>query len=66
MTATLSQPLALGLDGAADAIGVSKRTIQRAIAAGELPVARVGKRTLIRTEHLRQWLDRLTRTQGAA
>ncbi len=66
MTATLSQPLALGLDGAADAIGVSKRTIQRAIAAGELPVARVGKRTLIRTEHLRQCLDRLTRTQGAA
>jgi excisionase family DNA binding protein len=66
MTATLSQPLALGLDGAAEATGVSRRTLQRAIAAGALPVTRVGKRTLIRVDDLRAWLDRLTRIQGVA
>lgn len=53
------QPLAYSIKDAADATGVSVRTLERIIAAGDLNVRYVrGKRVLPATE-LQAWIDSL-------
>jgi excisionase family DNA binding protein len=41
----------------ASAIGISRRTLARFIAAGELPTIKIGRRRLIRWETLTAWLS---------
>lgn len=48
--------LAIGLNEAAAALGVSVRTIRRLAAAGALPYARVGSRLLFRLGDLEAFL----------
>jgi len=50
--------LSYSIQGAAEAIGVSARTIQRKIADGELETFAIGRRTLIPAESLRQMVSR--------
>lgn len=51
--------LALSMREAADAYGIDRHRLQQAIAAGELPAARLGRRRLrIRVADLDAWLDR--------
>jgi excisionase family DNA binding protein len=45
--AAARRPLFVGLDDAARMVGLSRRTLSRWIAAGELPVRRVGRRVLV-------------------
>lgn len=52
--------------GAAAAIGVSKTTIWRLIAAGELETFKLGARTLIRADVLQALVDRLSSSPDAA
>jgi excisionase family DNA binding protein len=47
----------LGLDAAAEKAAVSRRTILRAVAAGELPSLKIGSRRLIRQEAFSTWLS---------
>jgi len=46
----------LGLNTAAEKLAVSRRTVVRAIEAGDLPSIRIGRRRLIRREALLTWL----------
>ena len=46
----------LGLDAAAEKLAVSRRTVVRAIEAGQLPSIKIGRRRLIRREALLTWL----------
>jgi len=48
----------LTLPEAADALRLSRRTLQRLISTGELPTVRIGHRTLIRAEDLRSLVAR--------
>ena len=50
-------PLYLGLDEAAELVGLSRRTLQRWVAAGELPVRRVGRRVLVRPSDLAERIE---------
>ncbi len=50
-------PLSYSVDGAARAIGVSKATIWRLIAAGNLTTFKLGARTLIRADVLMAFID---------
>ena len=50
------KPLAADKKGAAREIGVSKRTVERLIANGELKTVRVGRRRLIPTAELIKFL----------
>ena len=49
--------IALGIDEAAAAVGVSRKTLRRAIDSGRLPSAKVGARRLIRPADLTRWID---------
>lgn len=63
------KPLAFDKDAAAREIGVSRRTIERLIANGELESTRVGRRRLISTATLTKFLKRRhhpTHKPGAA
>jgi excisionase family DNA binding protein len=51
-------PLAYNVPDASRAIGVSRATVWRLIAAGELRTFKLGARTLIRAEQLFALLDR--------
>jgi excisionase family DNA binding protein len=53
----LSQRLTWSIQDAARATGLSARYIWRAVAAGKLPVLRVGRRRLLRPDDVRAWLD---------
>lgn len=55
-------PIAYSVVGAADAIGISKTTIWRLIAAHELPTFKLGARTLIRADQLAAFVDRQSKT----
>ena len=48
--------LALSVPEAAQAIGVSEREVWRLIARGELPVVRIGRRTLVHVAALDSFL----------
>lgn len=54
-------PLAYSVADAAKAIGVSKPTIWRRIAAGDLATFKLGCRTLIRADELQAFIDRHSR-----
>lgn len=61
MSASDPKPLAYSVVSAAKAIGVSKNTIWRLIAAGELTTFKLGARTLIRADVLQAFIDRQSR-----
>jgi excisionase family DNA binding protein len=48
--------LAYGVGAAAEAAGVGRDTLYRAIARGELTARKVGARTVILADELRRWL----------
>jgi excisionase family DNA binding protein len=51
--------LLLDIDGAAETLGkVSSTTVRRLIAAGELPIIRLGRRVLIEEAALVDWVQR--------
>lgn len=56
--ASTSEPISYSVDGAARAIGVSKATIWRNIAAGNLTTFKLGARTLIRADVLHGFIER--------
>lgn len=56
MTSDLQEKL-IGLKSAADNLGISRRTLDRIIAAGELPSLKIGRRRLVRQEALLTWLS---------
>jgi excisionase family DNA binding protein len=73
--AALQRPPAVPLDqkatwnihpDATSATGLSARTIQKAIAAGELPACRVGRRVLLRPDDVETWLASKVTTAGPA
>ncbi len=51
-------PLAYGVPDAAKAIGVSKATVWRLIAAKELSTFKLGARTLIKADEIRAFIER--------
>ena len=46
-----------GIRHLAERLGISRRTVHRIIARGELPTVRIGRRRLIRVSELHRWLD---------
>jgi excisionase family DNA binding protein len=56
---TSSYPrLAYGIEGAADALDISRSRIYELIASGEIAACKVGKRTIIPAAELTAFLDR--------
>lgn len=49
--------LAMSIDQAAEAAGVGRDTIYRAINDGSLKTAKIGKRRLVRITDLNSWLE---------
>lgn len=56
MAANEKAPISYNLDGAAEAAGVSRKTIERAIRAGDLVAHYPTSRPLILPEDLRRWV----------
>jgi len=57
----------IGVQHLADRLGLSRRTIHRILARGELPSLQVGRRRLIRLADVRRWLaGHETPTLGAS
>ena len=52
-------PLAYSVASAARAVDVSETTVKQEIAAGRLPIRKLGRRTVIRRDDLLRWLDGL-------
>lgn len=50
-------PISYSVQGAAAAIGISKTTVWRLIAEGEIKTFKLGCRTLIRGDILRAFID---------
>lgn len=50
--------LTLSVTEAANACGLSERTVRELIARREFPVLRVGRRCLVLRTQLREWLER--------
>lgn len=59
-------PLALRTREAAAALGVSERTLQSLVSAGEVPHVRVGRAVLFPVRELRDWLTAQTSAPGNA
>lgn len=65
MTVTLSatppgpprRPLFVGMDEAARLVALSRRTLDRWIKAGELPVRRIGRRVLVKPTDLAEVIE---------
>jgi excisionase family DNA binding protein len=55
---TTTDPIALSIAEAAACAGLSRSLLYERIAAGELPIAHVGRRTLILVDDLRAFLER--------
>lgn len=51
-------PLAVRPEEAAALIGVSRASLYRLLAAGEIPSRRAGRARLVAVRHLEDWLDR--------
>jgi predicted DNA-binding transcriptional regulator AlpA len=56
-------PLALSIPDAVAACGIGRTRLYRAIKDGEVPVAKIGKRTVILADDLRTWLRRNRKVQ---
>ncbi len=55
----------LTLDEAADRLKISSRFLRQQIAEGDGPgVTKIGHRTLVRTDLLQAWVERLTQSGG--
>lgn len=52
------RPLSYSVKDAATAIGISKTTVWRLIASGEIQTFKLGCRTLIRADQLQALIDR--------
>lgn len=59
------QKLAWSIDEASQLTGLSKGYYRKIIKAGELKIARAGRRVLILDVDLRQWLASNVRNQGS-
>lgn len=57
-TTTTADPISLSITEAAACTGLSRSLLYERIAAGELPIARVGRRTLVLVDDLRAFLER--------
>lgn len=56
----------IGISHLAERLGLSRRTIHRILAKGELPSIQIGRRRLIRLSDVRSWLSGCeTPTPGA-
>ncbi len=56
----------IGINHLAENLGLSRRTIHRILARGELPSIQIGRRRLVRLADVRQWLSGCeTPTPGA-
>ena len=51
------EPLALDAKAAAKLLGVSRRTVQRWAAAGQIPHKKMGKLLLFSPRTLKDWMD---------
>ena len=47
----------IGINHLAQRLGLSRRTVHRILARGELPSIRIGRRRLVRLSELRRWLS---------
>ncbi len=47
----------IGINHLAERLGLSRRTIQRILAKGDLPSLQIGRRRLVRLSELSRWLD---------
>lgn len=63
LSADLPEPVLLTLADAARLLSVSLRTVQDRVAAGDLPVVRIGRCVRVRPDQLRAYVDRLTAEQ---
>lgn len=51
-------PLLVSVEEAATALGIGRSKAYELIASGELPFMRIGRRTLVPTKALSEWVDR--------
>jgi excisionase family DNA binding protein len=56
-SATLEAPATMSVTAAARVLGISDVSAYRAIARGDIPAVRIGKRILVPTHRLRELLD---------
>lgn len=59
MSTPVFSVVSYSLTGAAEATGLSERTLDRVIAAGDLPVRFFGSKKLIKVDDLYEWVDSL-------
>lgn len=52
-------PLLVSVEEAAAALGIGRSKAYELIASGQLPFMRIGRRTLVPTKALSEWVDRL-------
>jgi excisionase family DNA binding protein len=57
MTSDQVNRLAYSVDDAAEALSISRRMLYRELAAGRLRFAKAGRRTLISTAAIHDWLE---------
>lgn len=58
---TSYEPHLLSIRETAETLGVSRQTVYRLMAAGELPVVKIGDRSLFRPRDVEALIDRSTR-----
>jgi excisionase family DNA binding protein len=56
---TVNRPLAYSVNEACKVAGIGRTSLYGLIGSGELCAIKAGKRTLIRVDELRRWLDEL-------
>jgi excisionase family DNA binding protein len=62
----LKMPLLVNIPMAAETLGgISATTVRRLIAAGELPVVRVGRRIMIEEKAIVAWIERVKGHESA-
>lgn len=57
-----TEPLLLDIESAAETLGIGRSTLFGLIRAGEMPIVKIGKRTLIRRADLDAFIDGHTST----
>jgi len=60
------EPISVTKPVAGELVGLSERTIEKLIDAGELPVMRIGRAVRIRVESLRRWAERTENAPDSA
>ncbi|MCC6948846.1 MAG: helix-turn-helix domain-containing protein [Bradyrhizobiaceae bacterium] len=59
-------PLVYSLKEASRLVGIGKTGLYREVKAGRLSLHKAGKRSLIRADELRRWLDSLPKVEAKA